>query len=103
MTTQQPPISPPLPEDDAEALARELHALREEVARLNRRRIFRMHDSLWRLGLFQLYRGLAFGLGSVLGATLLVSIVVRVLASMDFIPLLGDWIEQVIQQINQGK
>ncbi|HHL21847.1 MAG TPA: hypothetical protein ENJ52_10015, partial [Aliiroseovarius sp.] len=81
MTNNQPPITQPLPDDDAKALARELHALREEVARLNRRRIFRMHDSLWRLGLFQLYRGLAFGLGSVLGATLLVSIVVRVLAS----------------------
>ncbi len=93
----------PLPAPDACDLAREIRALRAEVERVNNHRFFNLYDSLWKLGLFQLYRGLAFGLGSVLGATLLVSIVVKVLASMDFIPVLGDWIEQIIQQINLSK
>lgn len=80
-------------------LIQEVHALRDEVARVNNHRYIKMHDSLWKLGAFQLFRGLAFGLGSVLGATLLVSILVQLLASMDFIPVLGEWINQIIRQI----
>ena len=92
---------PPAP--DAERLAKEVRALREEVAQMNNHRFIRLHDSLWKLGAFQLYRGLAFGLGSVLGATLLVSVVVQMLSSIDFIPVLGDWVRQIIEQIQLGE
>lgn len=82
-----------------EQLAQEVRALRAEVARMNNHRFIRLHDSLFRLGLFQLYRGLAFGLGSVLGATILVSWVIYMLGSIDFIPVLGDWASQIIDEI----
>ena len=90
-------------ERETTALTAEVHALREEVAKMNNHRFIRLHDSLWRLGVFQLYRGLAFGLGSVLGATLLVSILVQMLSSMDFIPVLGDWVSRIINQIQISK
>ncbi|MCP5036315.1 MAG: hypothetical protein GY945_01810 [Rhodobacteraceae bacterium] len=77
--------------------------LRDEVARMNNHRFIRLHDSLWKLGAFQLYRGLAFGLGSVLGATLLVSILVQMLSTMDFIPVLGDWVARIIEQLKLGE
>ncbi len=80
-------------------LSTEVQALRDEVARMNNHRFIRLHDSLWKLGAFQLYRGLAFGLGSVLGATLLVSILVKMLGSIDFVPVLGDWVQQIVDQI----
>ncbi len=83
-------------------LTAEVRALRDEVAQMNRHRFIRLHDSLWKLGLFQLYRGLAFGLGSVLGATILVALVVRMLGSIDFIPVLGDWAQQIIDHLNAG-
>ena len=82
-----------------EALSFEVRALRAEVERMNNHRFIRLHDSLWKLGLFQLYRGLAFGLGSVLGASLLVSILAFMLASIDFIPVLGDWAQQIIDEM----
>lgn len=81
------------------ALTIEIEALREEVAQMNRHRFIRLYDNLWKLGAFQLFRGLAFGLGSVLGATLLVSILLQMLSSMNFIPVLGDWVNQIIEQI----
>ena len=81
------------------SLTAEVQALRDEVARMNNHRIIRLHDSLWKLGAFQLYRGLAFGLGSVLGATLLVSVLVQMLSTMDFIPVLGEWVARFIDQI----
>ncbi len=85
---------------DRTSLSREVRALRDEVHKMNTHRFIRLHDSLWKLGLFQLYRGLAFGLGSVLGATILVAIVVRMLSSIDFIPVIGDWAGQVIEHLN---
>lgn len=81
-------------------LTAEVRALRDEVAQMNGHRFIRLHDSLWKLGLFQLYRGLAFGLGSVLGATILVTLLVRMLGSIDFIPVLGDWAQQIIDHLN---
>jgi len=84
-------------------LTAEVRALRDEVAQMNAHRFIRLHDSLWKLGLFQLYRGLAFGLGSVLGATILVALVIRMLSSIDFIPVLGDWAQQIIDQLDVGR
>ena len=52
-----------------------------------------------RLILFQLYRGLAFGLGSVLGATVVLSVLVWSLAQINFIPVIGDWATQVLDVI----
>jgi hypothetical protein len=49
--------------------------------------------------MWSIARGLFFGLGSALGATILLAFVVRMLGSIDFIPILGDWAKQIIEQI----
>jgi hypothetical protein len=41
--------------------------------------------------MFQFLRGLAFGLGSVMGATILVSMIAWWLSQFEFLPLIGDW------------
>ena len=97
-TENQTPPDPGQSRDQS-GLATEVKLLRDEVSRMNNHRFIRLHDSIWKLGAFQLYRGLAFGLGSVLGATLLVSILVRMLGSIDFVPVLGDWVQQIVDQI----
>ncbi|MCI2394875.1 DUF5665 domain-containing protein [Aliiroseovarius sediminis] len=87
------------PAEREKSLSQEVRDLRTQVERMNNHRFIRLHDSVWKLGLFQLYRGLAFGLGSVLGATLLVSVLAFILASIDFVPVLGDWAKQIIDEI----
>lgn len=77
----------------------ELGAVREELVRLNNHRFIRLHDSVIRMGLFQFYRGLAFGFGSVLGATILVSLAAFVLRNIDFIPIIGDWAAEIAREI----
>jgi hypothetical protein len=52
---------------------------------------------------FNLLRGLAFGLGSVLGATILVYATVQILAQIEFIPILGDWAIELIEQIEMKR
>ncbi|EAQ13846.1 MULTISPECIES: DUF5665 domain-containing protein [Maritimibacter] len=81
-------------------IADEIDGLRAEVAKLNGHRYIRLHDNLWKLGLFQLFRGLAFGLGSVLGATFLVSVAAYLLAQIDFIPIIGDWAADIAREID---
>ncbi len=55
--------------------AAELQIVRRELEKLNSHRFIRMHNSVFRLLVFNFLRGLAFGLGTVLGASVLLSLV----------------------------
>ena len=86
-----------------DALEREVAALGREVEKLNGNRILRAHASWLGLLWFNFLRGLAFGLGSVVGATALVSVVVYMLSSIDFIPVIGEWATEIIRVIEVGE
>ena len=83
--------------DDTET---RLDRLTKELETLNKHRFIRMHNSLWRLILFNFTRGLAFGLGSVRGASILVSLLVWWLSQCEFIPIIGDFTKQLIDWID---
>lgn len=83
---------PNLPTDDLAALTAEIH-------RLNEHRFVTIHNSTWKLMWFQLLRGLAFGFGSVAGATILVSIVGFILNQMEVVPIVGEWAKQLATEI----
>ena len=85
--------------DERDAFLDEVSSLRRELARLNRHRFIQVHNSMPRLILFQLARGIAFGLGGVLGATVVLSIVVWSLSQINFIPIIGDWATDLIEII----
>ncbi|PYG30539.1 DUF5665 domain-containing protein [Pelagimonas varians] len=80
-------------------LHKDLQRLSDEVALLNSHRFVRIHNSLLRMVGFQLLRGLAFGLGSALGATALVSVAVLLLSHIEFVPIIGELASQVINEI----
>lgn len=80
-----------------EALITEVTALRSEIARVNERLNLSPMQTIGR----QLLRGVAFGLGSFLGATLVVSFLIYSLASIDFIPILGEWAREISDMIRQ--
>ncbi len=80
-----------------------LERLTQEVERLNTHRFVTLHNSLWRLLGFNFMRGLAFGLGSVLGATLLVSLLAWWVAQIEFIPVIGEWAAQIAAQIESSR
>ncbi len=88
---------------DESALLDELRAVRAEVERLNQQKLFQNERSLKRVMLWGLVRGLSFGLGSALGATILISTLVWILSSIDFIPVIGDWAQQIIDEINPSQ
>lgn len=80
----------------------ELAGVHRELARLNAHRLVRIHNSWSKLVAFQFVKGLAFGLGTVVGATILVSIFALVLSNIDFIPIIGEWAARIAAQMNAG-
>ena len=75
--------------------------LEKAITDLRKHNFFRMYDSLWRLISFNLIRGLASGLGWVIGATLLVYFLTIILSQIEFIPILGEWASRLIEQIEK--
>ena len=58
-------------------------------------KLLRDYSSTWRILWLNFLRGLAFGLGSVI----LVYLTIQILAQIEFIPILGEWAVQLIEQI----
>ena len=86
----------------SDELIKEIQTLRAEVERLNGHRFFRIHDSFWRMLANALARGLMMGLGTVIGATLLLSILVWTLSQIEFIPIVGEWAKEIAAIVQGG-
>jgi len=81
----------------------ELRALRQEIERLNEHRFIRVLNSPWKGVGFQFLRGIAFGLGSVIGATLVVSALGYALSTVNFLPIIGDWANEIANEIELNR
>ena len=97
----RPAILPPRETAVDDDLRSEIRALRLEVARLNGHRFVAIHNSTPRLLAFRFAQGLAVGLGTVIGATALVSVLGFLLAQIDFVPILGEWAQIFAEQIGE--
>jgi len=93
---------PDRPDEPAD-LAEELHALRDEISRLNRHRFVRVQNSAWRMMWQSFLRGLAMGLGTVVGATVLVSVIVYFLSRIDYVPIVGEWAKRIAVEMEAGQ
>ena len=76
-----------------------IEGLEKEISNLNKKKFFVIYESLWRLIFYSLIKGLASGLGWVLGATILVSLFTFMLSKFQFIPVLGEFISAIIQEV----
>ncbi|MEN9060603.1 DUF5665 domain-containing protein [Ponticoccus litoralis] len=88
------------PQEDLDRLHRDLGRPADEVGAFNAHRLVRVHNNVWRLMWWQFLRGLAFGLGTVVGATALVSVVALILGQIEFIPIIGEIARAIIEEIN---
>lgn len=79
-----------------------LEKLTQELRTLNSHRFITVQNSVVRGVVFQFVRGLAFGLGSVLGATLLVSIITWWLSQLNFLPIIGDWMVLLSEEFQRA-
>jgi hypothetical protein len=86
-------------DDDRPGLDAEVRALREELAHLRRHRMFVLYQSVPRVLFFRFLSGMAVGLGTVIGATVLLSLIVWALSQIEFVPIIGEWAVQVATEI----
>lgn len=86
-------------QSDFAELRDEIRGLRAEVQRLNDHRFIKVQNSTRRMLTFMLMRGLALGLGTVIGASVLVSVLAFVLAQINFIPIIGEWAQDFAREI----
>tara|TARA_B100000963_G_C22588461_1_gene654294 strand:- start:1019 stop:1282 length:264 start_codon:yes stop_codon:yes gene_type:complete len=78
----------------------DLQRLEKAIVDLKNQNFFLIYDSIWRLIGISLIQGLASGLGWILGATLLVSLLSFFLSQIEFIPIIGKWVSQIILEIS---
>lgn len=84
-------------------LAREVHALSDEVRKLKDLEFIKILANPWKFLGFSLLKGLMVGLGTVLGATVLVAVLVYLLAQISFVPIVGDFVEDIMDEIKTTK
>ena len=84
-----------------EELVAEAKEMRAELAKLNRHKFVRAYDSLPSLLLYMFLKGAAFGLGSVVGATILVSLLVYIVSQIELLPIIGEWVRAILDIVKQ--
>jgi len=73
------------------------------LGQLLKHRFARIQSSIWTALWAYFLQGVAFGLGSFLGATIVVYLLVVALGQLEFIPIIGDWASELIAEINNSK
>ena len=76
--------------------------LEQAINDLKEHYLFKMNSSLSKTIFFSLIRGLSFGLGSVIGATILVYLLILFLSQIEFIPIIREWAARLIEQIENN-
>lgn len=71
------------------------------LSQLTSHDLLKAYSSIPRLLWFHLLKGIAFGLGSVLGATVVLSALVYVLSQMEFLPIIGEWVAKIIEIVHK--
>tara|TARA_Y100001954_G_C15442318_1_gene422231 strand:- start:3 stop:290 length:288 start_codon:yes stop_codon:yes gene_type:complete len=77
----------------------EIKKLSEAIKSLNNNNIFKIYNSKKKILFISFLKGLASGLGWIIGATILVSLLTYILSQIEFIPILGDIVSRLIQEI----
>lgn len=83
--------------------APELDALTQELRKLNAHRFIQIQNSMWRMIGYQFLRGLAFGLGTLMGASVLVSIIAWWASQFSFIPVIGEWLNLLVSEMDTAR
>ncbi len=87
---------------DTENLKQEIRELRDELGRIRSHKYFKAHTRWWRMTYFYFLRGIAMGLGTVIGATVILSVMLWVLSQVEFLPIVGEWATEIVRMVEEG-
>lgn len=72
-----------------------------QLQKLNRHKLITAYDSTSHLLFIQFMKGAAFGLGSVIGASVVVSVIIFLLSQVAFLPIIGEWVKVILEEIHK--
>ena len=103
-----PPTPPVLPLKGLQAvdkeLIKEMQTLSKEVRKLKNLEFVKILNHPLKFMWFSFLKGVMVGFGSVLGASVLVAVFVYILAQISFVPILGDFVDDMFKELNiEGK
>ena len=84
-------------------LAKEVKELAKEVRKLKDLEFIRIFKHPWKFMWFSLLKGIMVGFGSVLGATVVVAFFIFILAKISLVPIVGDFVQDIIHQVQTGQ
>ena len=79
----------------------EIRLLAKEVKNIKNMEVVKIFNHPWRFLSLALMKGIMVGFGSVLGATVFLSIFVYLLAQISFVPVIGDFVGAVMEEIEE--
>lgn len=83
-------------------LVREVTSLTQEVQKLKDMELIQIFKHPLKFLWFSFLKGVMVGFGSVLGASLVVGIFLYLLTQISLVPVIGDFVQKVIDQIQPG-
>ncbi len=78
-----------------------MERIERALEHVNSHKLMEIYNSIPKLLFYQFLKGIVFGLGSVLGATIVVSILVYLLSQIEFIPIIGEWVKHISEEIQK--
>jgi hypothetical protein len=98
-----PPDQPTQPVMDRllEEMLRSTQATERHLHKLSTHKLMADYGSTKRQLFMQFMKGAAFGLGSVIGATVFVSLIIYLLSQVAFLPIIGEWIKVLMDEIHK--
>ena len=106
--SQEPPetIQPgqqtqPVTDKLLQEMLRSTQATERHLHKLSSHKLVTDYDSPHRQLFMQFMKGAAFGLGSVIGASVFVSLIIYLLSQVAFLPIIGEWIKVILEEIHK--
>jgi hypothetical protein len=79
---------------------RSVQGCERELRQLNAHPLIASYAHARKLLFLQFAKGAMFGLGSVIGAGLIVSLVIYLLSQIALVPIIGEWVKVLLNEIN---
>lgn len=80
-------------------LASEVNKLTKQVQKLQNTELLKVYQKTGKFLFLSFMKGIMVGLGSVIGATVVVAILIYLLSQISFVPIIGDFINDLVGQL----
>jgi hypothetical protein len=89
--------------DKEKSLAESVEVLAKMVDGLRSRRYLQMIDKPKKFLFYNFISGVASGLGTAFGATIIFALIIWLLSKMQLVPFLGEWVVKMLDYIQQAR